>query len=59
MPPIVNCHRVIEVLWPKYHGLVKQALILHSLVKKKSCKVKADMVYNTMASVTCKYLGYT
>ena len=22
-PPIVNSHRAIEVLWPKYHGLVK------------------------------------
>ena len=33
IPPIVNCHRGIEVLWPKYHGLVEQGLILHSLVK--------------------------
>ena len=32
-PPIVNCHRGIEVLWPKYHGLIKQGLILHSLAK--------------------------
>ena len=31
--PIVNCHRGIEVLWPKYHGSCKQGLILHSLTK--------------------------
>ena len=24
---------IVHVLWPKYHGLVKQGLILHSLVK--------------------------
>ena len=34
--PIVNCQRGIKVLWPKYHGLVKQGLILHSLVKMKA-----------------------
>ena len=32
--PTVNCHQGIEGLWPKYHGLVKQGLIIITL----SCK---------------------